>query len=282
VNKGSNADNIKSRNDSGIEISTASEREQSVPDQQPTVALPHAKNVSTGKQTRTITYLQDHATLLIDLRWKSNITILSSFLALRMLPLDSFRRVQIKHHVIECADTEELAVPTPATTTFNFHDDGSLSIFSSFALIYGSTCVCNVEWSLESLLGVQHKVPELIIAKRQMWRMLSSSPRRGAGARLDDTVPQERVARKQDSSRAKTSMTELVRNFVDLLQPQLGSDPEKPSTAYGLEMLERPICSSENFDSGLDTRCAKRTFHMSGWVDGVTVEISGLGRWSVL
>jgi hypothetical protein len=77
-------------------------------------------------------------------------------------------------------------------------------------------------------------------------------------------------------------MTELVRRFVELLQPQLGSDPENPCTVYGLEMLERSVCSSENFDPGVDTRCMKRTFHMSGWVDGVAVEISGLGRWSVL
>jgi hypothetical protein len=40
-------------------------------------------------------------------------------------------------------------------------------------------------------------------------------------------------------------MTELVRRFVELPQPQLGSDPEKPSTLYGLETLERSVCSNE-------------------------------------
>ena len=284
VKKGANADGIKSRNDSGIGLSTGSKIEPSVANQQPTPPPPQTslQNTSTDKQTRTVGYLKDHATLSIDLRRKSNITVLSSFLGLRMPLVESVRRIQIKHHVIECADTEELAVATVATTTINFHGDGSLSIYCSFPLTYGSACVCDVERSLESLLGAEHKLPELISAKRQMWRKLSSNPRRGAGARLDDTVPQEHVPKIRESSLARTSMTELVRSFVELLQPQLGSDPEKPSTVYGMEMLERSVCSSENFDPRVDTRCMKRTFHMSGWVDGVAVDISGLGRWSVL
>lgn len=104
--------------------------------------------------------------------------------------------------------------------------------------------------------------------KRKMWRRLSSGPRE-----LPLTDNEEAEGWRLESS----PLLMFVRKFAGLLKPRLGSELNLEEAVCGLEIFERPVCSSEMGDATAANSCWRRSFHTCGEITGVAVDISGVG-----
>ena len=192
----------------------------------------------------------------------------------RAKTFSSLRRLVINHWTIDCADAEDLAEARPATTIFNLHGDNSASVFCAFMLSKKSGCVCRVSRAFEPLLGTSKataQVDQHMEARRKMWRKLSLDASEVCSLT-------ERVSELLLDGAAQNPLLTLLGRFVVLCQPQLGYDPEDTSTAYGVETYERRVCREQSGSKLIDA-CDSEQFHFDGEIEGMTVDVSGLGRW---